>query len=122
MRQFVISANYRDHSSPNKWLVRRSNEHPDLAVERSTVHAKGVIFCPSTDYEMGFGCSVVAYAEEVMYEGSVPENTISLRFTGRSGNNDFVDGDGKTHKQLAELHLGANGEIMGVPLEAAVAA
>lgn len=116
MRAFVISANYRDRSSPNKWLVRRSNEHPDLAVERSTVHAKGVIFCPSTDYETGFGCTVVAYADEVMDEGSAPENAVKLRFTGPGGNNDFVDGDGKSHEELAELHLGANGEIMGVPL------
>lgn len=114
--RFVISANYRDRDSVNKWLVRLSSEHPDKAVERSTVHAKGVIFCPSTEFETGFGCSVVAYAEEVMDEGSVPENAIDLRFTGHLGNNDFVDASGKVHEQLAELHLGADGKIKGVPL------
>lgn len=85
-------------------------------MERSTVHAKGVIFCPSTDYETGFGCTVVAYADEVMDEGSAPENAVKLRFTGPDGNNDFVDGNDKSYPELAELHLGANGEIMGVPL------
>jgi len=116
MRSFVISANYRNRDSANKWLVRRSNEHPDLAVERSSVHAKGVIFCPSTDYETGFGCTVVAYADEVMEEGSAPENAVKLWFTGPRGDNDFVDEGGKSYPELAELHLGANGEIMGVPL------
>ena len=52
-----------------------------------------------------------------MDEGSAPENAIKLRFTGVDGNNDFVDGDGKSYPELAELHLGANGEIMGVPLK-----
>lgn len=116
MRAYVISANYRNRDSANKWLVRRSDEVPEMAVERSTVHAKGVIFCPSTDYEAGFGCTVVAYAHEVMEEGSAPENAVSLRFTGPRGDNDFVDESGKSYPELAELHLGANGEIKGVPL------
>lgn len=114
--KYVISANYRDRNSVNKWLVRRSSQHPDEAVERSTVHAKGVIFCPSTEFETGFGCTVVAYAEEVMDEGSAPENAIDLRFTGMLDGNNFVDASGKVHEQLAELHLGADGKIKGVPL------
>lgn len=110
MKKYVISANYRDRNSPNKWLVRLATEHPDNAVERATVHAKGVIFCPSSDFETGFGCTVVAYADEIVEEGSAPENSIKLRFEKP----DFVDDNNKVYEELAEMHLAADGSIMGL--------
>jgi hypothetical protein len=114
MRSWIISANYRDRSSPYKWLVRRSDQQPQEAVAYKTVRAKGVIFCPSTAYESGFGCSVVAFAHEVVTEG--PEHTIKLKFTGPSGGNLFVDETGKAHEEVAELFLGNEGEITAVPM------
>lgn len=109
---YVISANYRDRSSPNKWLVRLANEHPSKAVERSTVHAKGVTFGVSSDYEDGFGCSAVAYAEELMDEAVVPEGTINLRFD--TFHNEFVDEFEKSYENLIEIHLNAHGKIKGL--------
>lgn len=113
-RKWIISANYRDRSSAYKWLVRRSDQSPQEAKAFKSVRAKGVIFCPSTAYESGFGCSVVAFADEVVTEG--PEHTITLKFTGPDGGNNFVDGDGKVHEEVAELYLGEHGEITAVPL------
>lgn len=110
MKKYVISANYRDRNSPNKWLVRLATEHPDKAVERATVHAKGVIFCPSSDFETGFGCTVVAYADEIVEEASDPENSINIKFVKP----DFVDDDGNVHVELAEMHLAADGTIKGL--------
>jgi hypothetical protein len=112
--KWIISANYRDRSSQYRWLVRRMDQSPQEAVAYETVHAKGIIFCPSTAYETGFGCSVVAYAHEVTTSG--PEKTVKLRFAGPEGNNKFVDEEGVAHEELAEMTLGADGSIVGVPV------
>jgi len=111
---FVISANYRDRDSDYRWLVRRSAQRPEDAKAFKTVRAKGVIFCPSTDYERGFGCTIVIYAHEVETEGEEPTK-IKLRFRG-PGYNDFVDETGKVHEQVAELFLGADGTMEAVPM------
>lgn len=115
MRSYIISANYRDRSNVEaRWLVRRADQSPEEAQAVSEVRAKGVIFCPSTGYEEGFGCTVVAFADEVEFEPSNAER-VNLRFRG-PGYNDFVDGNGKTHLEVAELYLGSDGSIQCVPM------
>lgn len=65
----VISANYRDRSSPFKWLVRDYDQHPDSAIECKRVFADEVRFETSNEIEQGFGCAIVAISEQIVVEG-----------------------------------------------------
>lgn len=64
---YIISANYRDRSSVNKWLVREESQKPEQAIPVKSVVATGVVFQGSNHYESGFGCSTVARALDVDY-------------------------------------------------------
>lgn len=63
-KQWVVSANYLDRSSPNRWLVRRVGEPVEKAVAVRSVKAKGVEFTGSS-IEEGFGCSIVAECDSI---------------------------------------------------------
>ena len=112
MRNWIISANWRDgRRATNKWLVRRSDQSPQEAVACSTVHAKGVIFCPATEYETGFGCSIVGFANEVLPEsGSIPEGSTPIKFNF----NKFINGDGQEVPEVNELFLSADWSMYAV--------
>jgi hypothetical protein len=117
MMKYVISANYRDKDSPFKWLVREEGVAPENAVPHKIVRAKGVIFCPSSTYETGFGCSVVAFAEELMDEASaVPDEAVQLTFVNAGRRSYFEDINCTRHEKLAEMYLDENGIVKGIPI------
>lgn len=81
---FIISRNYRDPSSPYKWLVRKVEEATEDAKAYKTVKAIGVVFADSNKVELGFGCKLVAHANQVEL-GEVqppPLREIDLHFNG----------------------------------------
>ena len=75
-KNFVVSANYRNHTSDYKWLVRRYDEPIEKAVACEKVICKNVVFEPSNKDERGFGCATVAVCEEV--EVRYPETVADL--------------------------------------------
>ena len=77
MSKFVVSANYRDRTSPYKWLVRESGKPLDTAVACKEVVAHNVEFVQSTDGEYGFGCFVVGIADEASVIDPEPKPELS---------------------------------------------
>ena len=67
--KFVVSANYRDRNSAYKWLVRRAEDPIESAVAVESLELRGVQFRESNKAEQGFGCSTVAFCEEVYLYG-----------------------------------------------------
>lgn len=59
----VISANYKNRESENHWLVRNADQSVDETTELRQLHAINVTF-ELSDIEKGFGCNMVAIAEE----------------------------------------------------------
>jgi len=66
MTRKIVSANYNDRESPYRWLVRDEGQHPSEAVAFMSVVLTNAIFCPSSDHESGFGCSIVAFCDEAI--------------------------------------------------------
>lgn len=65
---YVITPNYKDRSNLEKpWLVRHHNEPLASTIAVSSVAAKGLLFQQSGE-EAGFGCSVIALANEIELE------------------------------------------------------
>lgn len=63
--KYIVSANYRDRSSPYRWLIRKSDEPAEEAKACQKVVATGIQFVETTYRtdlvaETGFGCGVVA--------------------------------------------------------------
>ncbi|HEY2252488.1 MAG TPA: hypothetical protein VGH74_15550 [Planctomycetaceae bacterium] len=111
MKKWIVSSNYRDRSSPYRWLVRRASESPTAARAFKSVKATDVVFQRSSSYEQGFGCEIIATAEHVDCEG--PEEAaavVSLRFELDR----FLDSQGRIVEAAAELHLHEDGEMTAV--------
>ena len=66
MSRKIVSANFNDRESPYRWLIRNVGEHPTEAVAYMSVVLTNAIFCESTAFESGFGCSIVAYCEDAV--------------------------------------------------------
>jgi len=109
MSQFIISANYRDRQSPNKWLVRRQDEPLSKAIEVASLKATGVRFTGSNLSESGFGCSIVGVADEVQYTLPQPKLT-PLRFSGSS----FKTEDHERVDEVKSLILSDDGSALAV--------
>lgn len=82
---FIVSANYRDRSSPLRWLLRSGGSEPVEASPFTALVANGVEFCPSSDYEEGFGCSIVAYCDGAQgfadnADVMIPDGAIRISF------------------------------------------
>ena len=109
----IVSANYLDRTSPNRWLIRDETEHHSQARVVKSVVATGVTFVLSDQIETGFGCGVVAKcktAEE--WHGQEPaEKTTSLRFDGFYT---FYDSTIRAVKSCKRLELGEDGSIMAL--------
>lgn len=75
MSYFIVSANYLDRDSEYRWLVRRPEDPVSKARAFKHVTCNGVMFCPSEEVERGFGCGVIAQAQEglTLYEPENPE-------------------------------------------------
>jgi|GEM_PF-1287252 len=82
----IVSANFNNRRSPQRWLIRDHNQSPEQAVAVVGVIAYNIAFCPSTTYEAGFGCSTVAFCEraEGMDNPVVPAGAVRLKFRGFS--------------------------------------
>lgn len=110
----ILSANYRDRGAKKRWLLRGFKEEPELAREHAALVATDVIFGPSTDYEVGFGCSKVAKCKEVTrYRKSTPPKAATrLRFNGLDF---YVDGgSGRPVQRCKQLILLADGSMYAI--------
>ncbi len=107
----IVSANYHDRKSATPWLVRDESEHPDKARAFKSVVATGISFRPSSVFEQGFGCSMVAYCETVTgsnEQPSMPRSDLTrLRFGGFS----FQNEAGEEVERCAKLYLQPDGSM-----------
>jgi hypothetical protein len=106
---WVVSANYLDRDNGGRrWLARRSNV-PMAEIERDgrpTVYARDVEFHESSTYETGFGCMLVAFAEELLTEPRIVElERLTFIFSG------FVTASGNYVWKCEYLELRADGSI-----------
>lgn len=79
----IVSANYNDRGGRNTkhpWLIRDFGQPPEKAVPAKAVLATGVDFCPSTDYERGFGCSTVAFCKTAIAANNVKADGVPVSF------------------------------------------
>lgn len=112
MAKKIISANYRNRNSAYKWLIREEGQSPEEARACKRVTATNVKFQRSDDYEAGFGCKVVAVADEAEghdYEVTRNEQGSALRFNGVH----FEDHKGNAIQALEDLTLNDDGTIYG---------
>lgn len=107
---YVISANYRDRSSKYRWLIRELGQDPSAALACKSVKAKGVRFADSDKIEEGFGCKIVAIAEEAEGYDFEPLEPVGmpLRFDGAY----FRDPEDKKVESCENLDLSESGAIL----------
>jgi len=106
----IISRNYRDRSSEFKWLVRDESEEPSQARAFKSVQAKGVRFQASGKFEQGFGCNMVAIADEVNAHDPEPIKE-RIHFTGARFSRDIT---GATVERASALDLHPDGSMFAV--------
>lgn len=78
----IVSANYFDRDSALRWLVRDASQRPSERNAVSAVVATGVAFCPSSDYEQGFGCAVIAQCETAEVRDVTGEDLVGAERLG----------------------------------------
>ncbi|WP_157605487.1 hypothetical protein [Schlesneria paludicola] len=110
---FVVSANYRDRSSPYRWLIRKSDEPAENAKAYKRVELEEVTFERSNQNEEGYGCRTVAFADKAI--GFEPEEVaenraVNLRFDGE----EFRDESNLVVKSCTTLKLGKFGDMVAV--------
>ena len=112
MGRFVVSANYRDRSSAQRWLVREVHETAAMARPQSALIATGVQFQESGVVEMGFGCSMVAYCTSVdlLTEANPHTDARPLQFDGIK----FVNEQSEEVTECFRLILRSNGTMWHV--------
>lgn len=112
----VISANYRDRTSPYKWLVRDEDQEPEQATACKQVLVAGQVRFERSGKEMGFGCSVVATtsADVLMVEPEPPEGAEKFQELKFDSYHDFEDLEGRVVKRVDELNLLQDGKIMAI--------
>ena len=109
---YIVSANYRDRKSSLRWLIRDAGQKPDEAQAVSAIFATGVIFCPASDYEVGFGCSTVAHCRfAVEGRGERVTDATRIHFDGYGGFYTVVNGQNQYVDGVAQLELRADGSI-----------
>lgn len=63
----IVSANYRDRHSPQKWLTRAVDSDPERDFKQvSALTASNATFTRSGQYEQGFGCGIIAKCENAV--------------------------------------------------------
>lgn len=107
----IISANYRNRSSAFPWLIRNHGQDPREAVAVKSIEAKGVKLVKSSEYEEGFGCRMVAVAEEATFEGAEQQQSVDLYFSGDSLHEKGTD---QPRREFETLTLGADRSMRGV--------
>lgn len=115
----VISANYRDRSSNQRYLVRPPAENNNSTPSTTPVQAiiaKGVSIGDASAYERSYGCVLVIFARDTQvsqdsgFVADLPDTAVKLKFSGSSfRENDtdrYLDGD-----LDGTLYLLPNGDI-----------
>lgn len=111
MSKYVVSANYLDRDSELKWLVRREDEPVEKAVPHKSVLCRGVKFQMSSAGERGFGCRVVAIANDVELDVESLPGVERLQFAAF----DFRDANGVIVESVEELSLMPDGAVLRSP-------
>lgn len=119
----VISRNYFNRDDSAKWLVREPTTPARLAAAVGAVLALNVIFVSSNSFESGFGCSVVAVADEAdwasggwdhqHFKGIVPRDAERITFDGHV----FRDPDQSTVLACDKLFLLPDGGMWAVGVQ-----
>jgi len=73
---FIISANYNDRNSPQKWLVRDENGGREDTVPSKQLVGYDVTFQRSSSWEEKLGCSRVARAKSYSVDADVDEDRV----------------------------------------------
>lgn len=107
---YVISANYRDRTSPFKWLIREGGKPLDTARACKRVEATDARYTNSVDGEVHWGCRRVLVAETAQgidYEDEQPLRPLKFTMNG------FIDQETgqPVHGRLKTLKLEADGAI-----------
>lgn len=83
---YIVSRNYRDRTSPYKWLFRKEGETPEQAVACKAIDCTNVAFIESSQHEAGFGCRMVARCEKIAPVDIEPRpnvyRAVKLKFDG----------------------------------------
>ncbi len=114
----VVSANYKDRESEFKWLIRAEHQHSEKAKEFQFVKAIGVEFKDSNAYEIGFGCTKVAFCKiaegsNSPFEGIDQTKLTMLSFEPFWGYFYVTGSVQKRVKELNELYLDKDGKMWG---------
>lgn len=107
----IVSANYRDRQSAQKWLVRDADSHPDAAEPCAAVIATGVAFCPASDHEIGFGCSIVAYCDTAVSSESLEAQDVTGGKRVHFNVDGFYDEEKNPVESCDRLILNADGSM-----------
>lgn len=111
----IVSRNYRDRQSNEPWLIRDENQTPGEAIAVKTVYATGVAFCPSSDFETGFGCSTVAFCDTA--ETAVPAGITEGEALSFEGHAFFMKSTGKYVPHCSALILRSDRKMfLGIPV------
>lgn len=111
---YIVSRNYMDLRSKDRWLVRKGNQKPEQARAFSSVKAVGVHFEQSSALESGFGCYIVAKTKIAKgsrsTDNKIHRDEVKLRFMV----NHFETMSGQEVKTCASLRLTPNRSVYAV--------
>jgi len=110
---FIISANYNDRSSPQKWLVRDENGGREDTVPSKQLVGYEVTFERSSKWEEALGCTRVARAQSWGVSGTADRGWAREMYFSCSN---FYDS--KTHLPVARcsvLLLEPDGKMYYIP-------
>lgn len=124
---YVISANYLNRDSDQPWLLRHINQPASEAVPCSAIVAQNVRFGESGQYEAGFGCSKVAFAESAQAVNPQECQQLETRLYFSSWDDTFHDDrtdENLTDRICQELHLHSDRQFYAIlqPIDAEVPA
>lgn len=125
--RFVVSANFRNRANPCKWLFRMECDGVDTYRPASRIVAKDVMFERSGQIEKGYGCNIVAKAQDIQvsemrYEReSLDFKALGYRRLKFNGMYDFLDDESKeVVKCVKEMVLSPDGSMHYLPLDMTV--
>lgn len=115
---FIVSANYRNRKSKNRWLMRSAEQKPKEAKALTSVAATEIRFKKSKAEELGFGCYMIAEAQTVEVSKAVDNDIrvgeVKLLFCLVSQRAWFQTVDGVKVDSCVSLRLTPNGSMYAV--------
>jgi len=110
-RRIVVTPNYRDRTSPYRWMVRIAHQPLATAIAFRQVETGPFTIVRAGVEEEGFGCSVVALCDEARCWDREPQQPatkqVVLTFTG----DEFRDSSDSVVKSGQRLSLDPSGVI-----------